>query len=74
MPKFYMIFTQKIIFPDFFFLGGGTCPLLVSCPRLLSIWAQSLKCTGTSTSPVGRPPTPQKKSGTQTSSPVWSEV
>jgi len=32
MPKFNMIFTQKIIFPDFFFFGGGHVPP----PSLLS--------------------------------------
>jgi len=29
MPKFYMTFARKILFPDFFFGGeGGKCPCL----------------------------------------------
>ena len=37
ISEFYIIFARKILFPDFFFWGGGhaRAPL---CPRLLRLW------------------------------------
>ena len=34
MPEFYIIIARKKYFPDFFFLGGGTCAYGTTVNRL----------------------------------------
>jgi len=40
LPKFFMIFARKNIFPEFFFFGGGECTPAPPSLRLRSAQTQ----------------------------------